>query len=177
MLAGRLLRIIGQICVGLFLSLAVNANDGETAAGHIPLPVLPKAKASYSATQGCVEPTEQMRRLHPSWLDHQRDNTVHLGIRTKKHSLAECINCHVIPNEEGKYVNIQKDPQHFCRSCHTYVAVNPGCFECHSSVPETVANEDAGAGKQGKAEGESSMTVSVDNPVISNTSSTPSTVQ
>jgi len=92
----------------------------------IPLP--PKSKATK-----CVEDTEFMRKNHFELLLHQRDQTMHLGIRTKKHSLKECISCHVV-EENGKPVSIAS-PKHFCRECHDYASVNIDCFECHASKP------------------------------------------
>ena len=49
----------------------------------------------------CVEPTEVMRKYHMDFLLHQRDKTVHQGIRTKNHSLVNCIDCHVQKNTQG----------------------------------------------------------------------------
>ena len=44
--------------------------------------------------KSCVEPTDFMRRNHMEVIKHQRDETVHGGIRSTKHSLAVCIACH-----------------------------------------------------------------------------------
>ena len=74
-----------------------------------------------------------MRRNHMKLLTHQRDETVHEGIRTKKHSLKECINCHA--SKETASVTAAQD--NFCVSCHSYAAVKIDCFECHSSKPQT----------------------------------------
>jgi len=92
----------------------------------VPMPDIPKAKQPFSETQPCVEPLAVIRREHGTLLKHQRDDTVHLGIRTPQHSLVQCINCHVAPAAEV----------HFCESCHTYAAVKIDCFECHRSEPE-----------------------------------------
>lgn len=82
----------------------------------------------------CVEPTDWMRRYHMTILTHQRDDTVHLGIRTPKHSLKGCIDCHQVKGEDGKPVTVA-DPKHFCRTCHDYTAVKLDCFDCHASRP------------------------------------------
>jgi len=37
------------------------------------------------------------RRNHMELIRHQRDLTVHEGIRTTRHSLANCVNCHADP--------------------------------------------------------------------------------
>lgn len=82
----------------------------------------------------CVEPTADMRANHMEYLLHKRDKTVHQGIRTKQHSLVECINCHATPNNDGKIARITEE-KHFCASCHLSVSVKLDCFECHADRP------------------------------------------
>ena len=86
----------------------------------------------------CVEPTEIMRKNHMEFLLHQRDLTVHQGIRTRKHSLVECVACHAEKAADGKFVAISDEGQ-FCQSCHAAVAVSMDCFECHADKPEPVS--------------------------------------
>jgi hypothetical protein len=88
----------------------------------------------FSATQACVEPEEEMRRNHMEYILHQRDETMHRGIRTRQYALEECINCHATKDDSGNYVRVE-DSQHFCASCHTYASVSIDCFQCHSDVP------------------------------------------
>jgi len=95
-----------------------------------PKPDIPEAIKGKQ----CVEETSFMRKNHMELLLHQRDDTVHLGIRTKKHSLKNCFTCHVVKDANNKPVSVQ-DPRHFCRECHDYAAVKIDCFQCHSSVP------------------------------------------
>lgn len=99
--------------------------------GRVPLPVIPQGKGEQ-----CVEDTDFMRRNHMKVLLHQRDETMHEGIRTKKHSLKECISCHAVEGADETPVSASS-PQHFCRSCHDYAAVKIDCFQCHASKPET----------------------------------------
>lgn len=82
----------------------------------------------------CVAPTDWMRRFHMTALKHQRDDTVHEGIRTEKFSLKGCIDCHQVKGADDKPVTVA-DPKHFCRTCHDYAAVRVDCFECHASRP------------------------------------------
>lgn len=82
----------------------------------------------------CVAPTDWMRRNHMSVLKHQRDETVHEGIRTTQFSLKGCVDCHAVKGGDGKPVTVA-DPKHFCRTCHDYTAVRVDCFECHASRP------------------------------------------
>jgi hypothetical protein len=97
--------------------------------GRVALPVV-------SITQGekCVEPTDEMRRNHMKKIMHQRDRTMHDGIRTTQHSLKNCVNCHADPKTNSV---LGKDG--FCSSCHRYAAVTIDCFECHTDKRETAA--------------------------------------
>ena len=104
------------------------------AQSETPLPVIPEASSRFSDAQGCVEPTEEMRKDHMEYILHQRDKTMHEGIRTRQYSLEECINCHVPGDDSGKVVRIDST-EHFCNSCHSYAAVNIDCFQCHSDRP------------------------------------------
>lgn len=111
---------------GALVALSPLATAGEGAA--VPKPVIQKAKGEQ-----CVEDTDYMRRNHMKVLNHHRDKTVHEGIRTKQHSLKNCIECHATPNEKGERSVLGKD--NFCQSCHNYTAVKVDCFQCHSSKP------------------------------------------
>ncbi|MEN8219014.1 MAG: Hdr-like menaquinol oxidoreductase cytochrome c subunit [Pseudomonadota bacterium] len=129
------LSTLGKLGLGLLLSLAVSAED-MTTSGIVPTPNPPKAKEKFSAEQDCVAPKEIIRRNHGHFLKHQRDETMRRGVRTTQHSLVACINCHVTPDETGNYPSIKEGTEHFCRSCHSYAAVNIDCFQCHASQPE-----------------------------------------
>lgn len=105
----------------------------------LPEPNLAPAKAKVAQ---CVEPTADIRKNHMAYLDVHRDKTVIEGIRTTKHSLNECINCHVAPTREDSsavhYADKKQD--HFCASCHTYVGVKLDCFQCHADRPTVAQN-------------------------------------
>ena len=117
--------------------LAVMAYAAESegvataAAGRVPVPAIPMADADR-----CVEDTDFMRRNHMDLLNHQRDETMHEGIRSKQHSLKECIGCHVVNGPDAVPVTVSS-PEHFCRSCHDYAAVKVDCFQCHASRPDS----------------------------------------
>ena len=96
------------------------------------LPVIPAAQDRVIEEQGCVEPVEEMRKNHMEYILHQRDQTVHEGIRTKQYNLNECINCHVSAAPDAPRISSEK---HFCSSCHTYAAVSIDCFQCHADRP------------------------------------------
>lgn len=121
------------VLVGLF-ALPMMSNAGDLG------PAVPKAKTKASAKTECVEPVGVMRKDHMEFLKHKRDETMREGVRTKTHSLVECIDCHVTPNDNGVYARIGEDG-HFCSSCHNYAAVNVDCFDCHSDLPEGASNK------------------------------------
>ena len=102
-------------------------------AGGVPVPSPPKGRG-----EKCVAETSYIRRYHMNLLSHQRDDTVHEGIRTKQFSLKECVDCHAVKGADSKPVAYD-DPSHFCRSCHDYAAVAIDCFECHDSKPQKSA--------------------------------------
>ena len=121
------------ILVGL-TALPMLSNAGELG------PVPPKAKMKASDKTECVEPVGDMRKNHMEFLKHKRDLTMREGVRTKQHSLTECIDCHVTPNDKGEFARIGDD-EHFCSSCHNYAAVKVDCFDCHSDLPEDAAKK------------------------------------
>ena len=83
----------------------------------------------------CIQPEDEMRRNHMNYILHQRDETMHKGIRTETDSLAKCIDCHVQPNDKGEIVS-HDDKEHFCNACHEYAAVQIDCFQCHADKPQ-----------------------------------------
>lgn len=121
------------VCVAVVLGLlalgldAVPGHAGDAPRSIAPMPAKGRGEA-------CVADTGFMRRYHMTMLNHQRDDTVHEGIRTKKFSLKECIDCHQVKGTDDKAVTVA-DPRHFCRTCHDYAAVTIDCFECHASRP------------------------------------------
>lgn len=114
------------------LAAAVIAALAATLAAAADLgPVVVPAKPG---TQ-CVADPALMRRDHMVYLKHQRDETVHLGLRGAKFSLKGCIDCHA----SAATGSVAAAPGDFCVSCHRYAAVSIDCFECHSGRPRTVA--------------------------------------
>ena len=132
----------GRVIVGLLAVVAVlvalsawatvaAAPAIAPATGRTPLPVVEPAKAG---TQ-CVEVPATMRRSHMDFLKHQRDETVHKGIRGAKHSLKDCVDCHA-SRQTG---SVAAAPGDFCVSCHSYTAVKIDCFECHTGKARAAA--------------------------------------
>ena len=114
-------RIARAIClVALMLPVLAFAAD------RVPKPVIDIDKPGK-----CVEDTATMRREHPDMLKHQRDQTMREGIRTRKHSLKECVGCHA-STKTGSVLG----EKGFCQSCHDYASVRIDCFSCHASKPK-----------------------------------------
>jgi hypothetical protein len=94
--------------------------------------------AIQAALRGpCVAEPAFMRRKHPDLLKHQRNQTVHLGVRDTRASLKGCIACHA-SSTTGSVAVAQSD---FCVACHSYAAVRVDCFECHSSHAQEFARQ------------------------------------
>ncbi len=87
----------------------------------------------------CIQPEDEMRRNHMEYILHERDETMHEGIRNEPESLANCINCHVEPNDKGEIAGIDSK-EHFCNACHQYASVQIDCFQCHADRPQKYIN-------------------------------------
>jgi len=118
----------------LAVALAISALLGGCDSAPPPTNL---ATAKQKATQ-CVEPTDVIRRNHMELLKHQRDATVIEGIRTKEHSLNECINCHVPATKQDGSPMHYGDKEHFCTTCHAYAGVTLDCFQCHADRPRVM---------------------------------------
>ena len=125
------------LALAVILAAALSGLPATLLAGEISLPNVPKAAKKADPKTWCVRPVEDMRKNHMDYILHQRDETMHKGVRTKQFSLAECVDCHVTPDEKGQYASYGDD-RHFCSSCHNYAAVQIDCFECHRDKPRDV---------------------------------------
>ena len=108
------------------LGVPVLAAEVPAVHGGVPKPVIERARGGE-----CVEDPAIMRRNHMKFLKHQRDETVHGGIRGAKYSLKTCIECHASQTTQS----VAAAQTNFCVSCHSYAAVKIDCFECHSTQP------------------------------------------
>jgi len=123
------------LLAGAFLAFAGNAQADKNWKQN------GTSKAATEAEQ-CVKPTAWMRRNHMDLIQHDRDITVHQGVRTLDGSLAECVACHANKDEQGMHVAVNA-PDQFCAGCHEYTAVTLDCFSCHATVPQA-SNAQAG---------------------------------
>lgn len=114
--------------------------------------------------ESCVAPTAVMRRNHMDFLKHDRNKTVHQGIRDTQFSLAECVECHATKDDAGAYKPVNAEGQ-FCESCHNYVAVDLTCFQCHSKTPEAANANSTAMGDLGSDRPALGLLQSVDQPL------------
>ena len=128
------LLVVGVTGAGLSPAAFADAEEGSY--------VTPGSKAA--GLDNCVRETGFMRRNHMELIEHQRDVTVHQGIRSTTDSLAACVECHVSYDKQQP-VSVYSDGQ-FCNACHEFTAVDVNCFGCHATVPVPADP------KQGKSE-------------------------
>jgi len=111
------------VLVGVAALIAVPSYE---AAAGVNLPKLERGKG-----EACVEDVATMRRHHMNMLQHQRDKTTRQGIRTTRHSLKGCVECHA-GSKTGSVASVKED---FCMACHVYTAVKLDCWDCHAAEP------------------------------------------
>ncbi len=131
---------VGVLAGVLAVSTAFAAEPKKPA--RVPVPAI---SVNKDKAEKCVEPTDEMRRNHMNYILHQRDETMHQGIRTSKHSLKNCVECHADP-KTGSVLG--KDG--FCATCHQYAAVAIDCFSCHTDKAEKPAKAGSDAGSLGR---------------------------
>ncbi len=123
-----MLRRTHKLGLALFavVSLGITASGsadtyGDKSSG-VPVP-----KHKITKGEKFVEPIDVMRTQHMELIQHQRDETMYRGIRTKKYSLKNCVDCHADPETKSVL-----GKEGFCESCHSYAAVSIDCFSCHT---------------------------------------------
>ncbi len=116
-----------RLIVAGALAILATATQGESA-------VIEGSKAA--SMESCVAPTAEMRRYHMDYLKHDRDRTVHMGVRGIKNSLSGCVDCHAARDQDGDYKPVNGESQ-FCAGCHSFMAVRLACFQCHRGTPES----------------------------------------
>jgi 16S rRNA A1518/A1519 N6-dimethyltransferase RsmA/KsgA/DIM1 with predicted DNA glycosylase/AP lyase activity len=114
-----------RFAAGILAAVVAVAGSADTGRWPAPRVTLPVVKIEQG--ESCVAPTAEMRRDHMKMLFHQRDRTVHQGLREARFSLKGCVDCHA-SRETGSVLG----KQGFCSSCHEYAAVKMDCFECHT---------------------------------------------
>ncbi|NOQ89635.1 MAG: hypothetical protein GQ549_01675 [Gammaproteobacteria bacterium] len=104
----------------------------NTALAETPFPTIHEPS---DESLKCIQPEDEMRRNHMNYILHERDETMHEGVRNEPGSLAACIDCHVEPNPNGVIAGVDSK-EHFCNGCHEYASVQIDCFQCHADRPQ-----------------------------------------
>lgn len=126
-----------QLLLALLLALLLSGMAGAGPNWRVE----GNSQASEMAQSGgqCVRETDWMRRHHMELISHDRNITVHQGVRTLDGSLAGCVSCHANKNGAGVPIPVtaMQGPggTQFCAGCHEYTGVSMDCFTCHSDVP------------------------------------------
>lgn len=121
--------LIGVIIFLVIITFPIWFNlAGGAAAGSAP--VLEKASAGNGE---CVMDVEYMRSSHMGLLNKWRDAVVREGRRV-----------HVAPNGAKYNMSLSKtcfkchvSRDNFCNKCHSYMRVDPYCWNCHILPEET----------------------------------------
>ena len=122
----RLLALLLGVLLGVALPAAAQTAATPSGASQGLQPLVEKARGGQ-----CVGDPAFMRRNHMKLLKHQRDDTMHGGIRGGQYSLKACVACHASPTSQS----VNAEAGNFCQGCHAFAAVKIDCFECHASKP------------------------------------------
>jgi hypothetical protein len=129
----------GKIAIGLVIFLILITfpiwyNIAKGKATYVPQ-LAPAVRAVNTPSgKQCIRPTEYMIANHMNILNQWRDSVVRMGDRffvaadgqVMERSLTHtCLNCHA-------------DKAEFCDKCHSYMGVDPYCWNCHVIPKETV---------------------------------------
>lgn len=123
----------GKVIAGIVIFLVlVTAPLWFNALSARPADV-PELESPPNGATRCVEETPFMREQHMDLLNDWRDLVVREGVRDYTSTLTgtsfdmslseTCMDCH-------------SNKAEFCDRCHTYMAVDPYCWDCHVAPKE-----------------------------------------
>ncbi|KAA0445383.1 MAG: sulfur reduction protein DsrJ [Candidatus Thioglobus sp.] len=113
----------------MFTSVFAHGNDGHINLGDKATELKEEGKSRD------IHPSlAEIRKMHPEFLLHKRDQTLRQGIRSKRNSLKACVDCHS-STKNDEYLPINA-PEQFCSTCHQKVGTSLDCFACHRTTPE-----------------------------------------
>lgn len=93
-----------------------------------------KAKAMVENGETYHKDVSIVRKMHPNFMRHKRDETLRQGVRTEQSSLKGCVNCHGGFDDDNNALRIDEEGQ-FCSTCHEKVGTSIDCFSCHKATP------------------------------------------
>ena len=112
----------------VFLGIALMpllANGGQAAAQATPALDTPEIQSMSDPR--CIESTEYMRAEHMTMLKGWRDEVVRSGATEYVSSSGQLYEMSLT----GTCFSCHSNEREFCDSCHTYIAVEPDCWNCH----------------------------------------------
>lgn len=101
---------------------------------------MPKGELPPGGEKYCIDTAEEMRAKHMVILNEWRDDVLRNGNRTtvevdgkeyRKALQLACMDCH-------------SNKVEFCDRCHTYVSVDPYCWDCHLTPQQQKAGFEEG---------------------------------
>ena len=124
-------RFLRQVAVLVYALIGLSLLS-TSALAETPFPTIHEPS---DESKKCIHPEDEMRRNHMNYILHERDETMHEGVRNEPGSLAACIDCHVEPDNKGEIAGVDSN-EHFCNGCHEYASVQIDCFQCHADRPQ-----------------------------------------
>ena len=94
---------------------------------------VPDIKIVDGAGDQCVESTDYMRAKHMDLLNNWRNDVVRGADRTYVSESGEQFDKSLT---DTCLEQCHTNKSTFCDECHTYVNVEPGCWDCHNIVGE-----------------------------------------
>lgn len=95
----------------------------------------PELLGNAKAAKKCVLDKYDMRANHMTILDEWRDSVVRDADRVYKAANGKKFNMS-LSTGENSCLGCHEDKGKFCDACHTYVSVDPYCWECHTNPKE-----------------------------------------
>jgi hypothetical protein len=93
----------------------------------------PELQRPPNGSEVCVEPAEYMRDNHMDLLNEWRDRVV----RDNERSYASTVNGRTFEMSLSRTcMDCHSNKAEFCDRCHTFLAVDPYCWDCHVEPKE-----------------------------------------
>jgi len=120
-----------QIIVGLVIFLAIFTYPLWSGGGKAA-PVPEPQKVPKTVATSCVTDTQYMRLSHMKLLNDWRDEVVRDGDRIYVAANGKAFNMSL----SNTCFKCHTSKVKFCDQCHTYLAVDPFCWDCHLAPKE-----------------------------------------
>lgn len=98
----------------------------------------PKPEMPPGGEKQCVKSTQYMRDSHMQLLDEWRDEV----LRDDKREMVVVEGKEYLKGLQMACMQCHSNKEKFCDNCHTYVSVNPYCWDCHLTPKEAASKEE-----------------------------------